>query len=387
MRSLSVPVLGPKLPLQRLMTLGGGILHQFALRHRGPRPHIDGPTPAPRVSDLIGSWLGPTSLQDPRGHPCPDCPRVGQLRVATSVGRTTAAAWATPDRPSATLITSVAVATGQILFELRAEAAPAAWPLDQTGPFGSVVTEGVNPHNVCWAPSRCRRCGAHRLAAIATSPLRPGTVLHGLPAPGVASTSPHTAAFQVSFDGGARLAFGDVALQRRAGGAGAALWGPIRPSGSRACIAQASLSVPGCDNSVVAEALGLRLAVALARAAGLPPSSLLVMGDNLGVVRTGAGFGRTRADPVWCVLETPVMFLASHGWTPDWAAVRRQFNRMADRLATRATNTSVLAACSGLPAGLWVWAALNTSFSMIPFTEWFPSAHSYRETAPLWPLP
>ena len=45
--------------------------------------------------------------------------------------------------------------------------------------------------------------------------------------------------------------------------------------------------------------MGLRLGVALGKAAALPVSSLLFMNDNLGVLHTASAYGRSRTDAVW----------------------------------------------------------------------------------------
>jgi len=110
------------------------------------------------------------------------------------------------------------------------------------------------------------------------------------------------------------------------------------------------------------------------------------MGDNLGVLRTAGAFGRSRTDGVWVAIERPVAYLACNDWQSEWAGVRRQFNKLADRLATRATNSSVLAAADGRPGCLWLWSSPGASLAPLRVLDWFPgTAVSYCD-APLWCL-
>jgi len=284
------------------------------------------------------------------------------------------------------LVASAAIRAGATLFTLRAEHVPATWPVDQLGPFGSVLAGGIEPANTRWASTRCPDCGAQVLTAVATGDIQAGVPLRGPDPPGVAACRPANATWQVSFDGGARDHFGEVRLLARAAGAGAALWGPVGRDGARTCLAQACLSIPACDNSVIAEATGLRLGIALLRAARPVPSSVLTMGDNLGVLRTAGAFGRSRTDGVWVAIERPVAYLACNDWQSEWAGVRRQFNKLADRLATRATNSSVLAAASGQPGCLWLWSSPSASLAPSRVLDWFPDTAVSCCDAPLWRL-
>jgi len=364
-----------------------GLLQQFASRHRGLRPCIEDATPADgAIHDCVNTWLGPRVLQDPRALPCSSCPTLGSPLAATTTAAVKAEAWASPEGPPAALITTAAVRSGRPLFALRAERVPATWPVDQLGPFGSVLTGGIEPANMRWSSVKCSDCGAQVLTAIATEDIPAGAPLRGSDPPGVAACRPANAEWQVSFDGGARDHFGDVRLPMRAAGAGAALWGPVGQGGVRPCLAQACLSLPACSNSVVAEATGLRLGIALLRAARPTPTSVLTMGDNLGVLRTAGAFGRSRTDGVWVAIERPVTYLACNGWQSGWAGVRRQFNKLADRLATRATNSSVLAAAGGRPGCLRLWGSPCASLASPLVSEWFPDTTVSCCDAPLWRL-
>jgi len=283
-------------------------------------------------------------------------------------------------------VTTAAVKSGRALFVLRAERTPATWPVDQFGPLGSVLTGGIDPANTRWTTAKCLECGAQVLTAIASADIPAGTPLRGPGPPGVATRAPANAVWQVSFDGGARDHFGDVHLPMRAAGAGAALWGPVGCNGLRPCLAQACIALPTCDNSVIAEANGLRLGIALLRAARSTPTSVLTLGDNLGVLRIAGAFGRSRTDSVWVALERPVAFLANGGWHSAWAGVRRQFNKLADRLATRATNSSVLAAAAGHPGHLWLWVSPDAPLATPLVSDWFPGTAVTCLDAPLWRL-
>ena len=60
------------------------------------------------------------------------------------------------------------------------------------------------------------------------------------------------------------------------------------------------------------------------------------MGDNAPVLKHAVGEGRLHRVDLTSVLEIPLTALAIAGGHPDWVAVRRTFNKEADRLATRA---------------------------------------------------
>ena len=162
-------------------------------------------------------------------------------------------------------------------------------------------------------------------------------------------------------------------------GAGAALWGPPGTDGVRPCLAQLVVSLPHVDNSMVAEAIGLRVGLGLAAACDCV-RDLAVMGDNLPILRMAAACGRlTTADP-WRAIEAPVMRAAADQWGVAWSAVRRCFNRTADRLATRGVMASIAAARrrDRRPAA-WLWLDPSLVLSrplLIPWLDY-----------PLAPLP
>ena len=78
---------------------------------------------------------------------------------------------------------------------------------------------------------------------------------------GVAPLAPSAASAQVSFGGGIRNIRG-----RKCSGAGAILCGVPGPDGDRPRLITAELALPAVQDSMVAEAWGLRVAVAIALA-------------------------------------------------------------------------------------------------------------------------
>ena len=140
--------------------------------------------------------------------------------------------------------------------------------------------------------------------------------------------------FLVTFDGGARLRG-----RRRVAGAAAVLWGPICGDGDRRPLKFSQVMLPGVEHAQVAEAWGLRLACLLllgARASFGGEKSALIAGDNLAVVRYGAAQGRLHRPEMQGILEQVLGQLAAAGWSPEWVAMRRAFNKAADELATGA---------------------------------------------------
>ena len=122
-------------------------------------------------------------------------------------------------------------------------------------------------------------------------------------------------------------------------GAAAVLWGPIGGDGDRRPLKFSQVMLPGVEHAQVAEAWGLRLACLLllgARSAFGGEKSALIAGDNLGVVRYGAAQGRLHRPEMQGILEQVLGQLAAAGWSPEWVAMRRAFNKTADELATGA---------------------------------------------------
>ena len=64
------------------------------------------------------------------------------------------------------------------------------------------------------------------------------------------------------------------------------------------------------------------------------PRRAIISGDNLAVVRYGAGLGRLRREAMFSRLDGRIGALLSRGWQLTWRAVRRRLNRAADARAT-----------------------------------------------------
>ena len=190
-------------------------------------------------------------------------------------------------------------------------------------------------------PSTGSRCGGYgRLdgGALSSLPWLPGDALRRAPDPPggeiTVGRNPSPEAedalwpWEVTFDGGASpSANGAVA------GAGAALWRHNVGGGGPTCVARTSVAIPWGASAPLAEAIGCRAALDLLRQVGGSGRRARVVGDNLGVVRYGAGTARLRAQAQHAVLEEAFSAVLSQGWQLDRQAVRRHLNREADRLA------------------------------------------------------
>ena len=104
---------------------------------------------------------------------------------------------------------------------------------------------------------------------------------------------------------------------------------------------------PQIADSTAAEAMGLTLALALARYAQ-DPHKLTIIGDNLPLVRFAASNGRLRTDRIWLLAGASLLASAPLLAGVTWEAVRRCFNRGADRLATCAVRQANKGAAAGL---------------------------------------
>ena len=145
--------------------------------------------------------------------------------------------------------------------------------------------------------------------------------------------------YMLSFAGGARHRSPNSVLPPdgpRAVGAGAALWGIPDERGVRPCVAQLTLSAPNLSCSMMAEAVGLRAAIALATHVLRRPAHIGIVGDNLPVLRLAAANGRVRTPGIWETLEAPLLHVSFNGWKYLWTVVRRAYNTTADALARHA---------------------------------------------------
>ena len=151
-------------------------------------------------------------------------------------------------------------------------------------------------------------------------------------------------ALLLSFDGGARLRGPGAAM-----GGAALLWSARLEDGRRTVLAEASAAVPRATSATEAEAWGLRVGLELVRQAGAraPSRRLEVFGDNLAVVRFGAGTGRVRDPGVWALVSGPLARCLGLGWGVQWHAVRRRFNTAADAAASRARDEASAMALAG----------------------------------------
>ena len=117
-------------------------------------------------------------------------------------------------------------------------------------------------------------------------------------------------------------------------GAGATLW-DMRTSAFPVCVARAYIALAPGTTAQVAEAHGCRLGVRLFLGWAKEKRARIV-GDNLGVIRYGAGTQRFRALRMQGIMEDTVTQVARAGLRLEWQAVRRRLNTAADALATAA---------------------------------------------------
>ena len=72
-----------------------------------------------------------------------------------------------------------------------------------------------------------------------------------------------------------------------------------------------------------------------------------MVGDNVGVVRYGAGIARLRRPGMAGHLDDPLAAAAEAGWRLEWQAVRRRLNAGADALAGEGEELAVRLAEEG----------------------------------------
>ena len=132
-------------------------------------------------------------------------------------------------------------------------------------------------------------------------------------------------------------------------GGAALLWSARQEDGRRTLLAEASAAIPWATSATEAEAWGLRVGLELVRRAGSRATSrrLEVFGDNLAVVRFGAGTGRVRDPSVWTLVSGPLAQCLGIGWDVRWHAVRRRFNAAADAAASIARDEASAMAVAG----------------------------------------
>ena len=183
--------------------------------------------------------------------------------------------------------------------------------------------------NAEWSTFFCAGCSRHRATLVTTSALAPFDEI-------IVSSSPfpdqdkHCWPLEATFDGGAR-SFSEAP---KVGGAGASLWHHPPDGSTPVLLASCVVAMPSVDSAQVAEASGARAALSLLAACRSYGRAARVVGDNLAVIRYGAGASRFRKLLIQAQVEQGLVPLAASGWTLTWQAVRRRLNKTADRLAT-----------------------------------------------------
>ena len=95
------------------------------------------------------------------------------------------------------------------------------------------------------------------------------------------------------------------------------------------------VAIPQDCNAQNAEARGCAEAIRLLLALRPPLRRARIVGDNVAVIRYGAGNARLRRIDMQAQLEPVLAMAYSAGWVLDWQAVRRSLNMAADSLATQ----------------------------------------------------
>ena len=193
--------------------------------------------------------------------------------------------------------------------------------------------------NVTWDHSRCHLCGGYHITMRAIREITPGEAPACERSRFILENQGDQARWAVSFDGGAR-AIGDPPV--RVAGAGAILWNWSSPSDSIAegegwhILARATAELPGERWAPAAEAWGLRIALDLINQLDIAGEAVRITGDNLSVIRFGAGQGRLRRADMEALLSSAISTTLQLGWVPRWNAVPRRYNSEADAIATEA---------------------------------------------------
>jgi hypothetical protein len=308
-----------------------GLLHALADISLGaddiddPDDHGDVEDLAPTACDV---W---THAATARCLACRGTAPVGRL-LYTTAGHALRAAGPRPDDD---LVLTPAAACplppGRLAAVFCSDQRRALWPLREHAwvPEPRVVDDrNATAH---WDVRRCECCGGWRAALITTAALDVGGEVTVPSQAHVLGRIAARSGVEVAFDGGARLIHG-----HRVAGAGAVLWDDASDTGGPALVAEAQVALPGETTAPVAEAWGLRLALALLDVWKPRRRVARVIGDNLAVIRYGAAQGRIHRTHLHSILEQPLSRAALTGWQLHWSAVRRRFNRHADRMATEA---------------------------------------------------
>ena len=219
-------------------------------------------------------------------------------------------------------------AAGATLLVLEGERARNGWLLAGDGWVPPPRLDSERP-TAAWHVSYCGVCDKHIAHLRSTGPLQTGDEI-------VCASSPSpeldTALwpYEVTFDGGARHIHPD----HKVSGAGATLWRHDASGRPPEQVASIVVALPDVQDSQVAEASGCRAALGGLANVSTDVRAARVVGDNLAVVRYGAGTGRFQRSLLQAQMELALGPLAQKGWRLQWHAVRRRLNKAADRLAT-----------------------------------------------------
>ena len=127
--------------------------------------------------------------------------------------------------------------------------------------------------------------------------------------------------------------------QHKVAGSAALLWGPSSYAHAKVLMAVGLVTLPGSDNSMVAEAWGCRVALdiltLLHKHCPTGPRTVRSVGDNLPILNFCAGFSRLCRPSIQQILEVALSEVLLQGWRIDWCGVRRRFNKASDKFATR----------------------------------------------------
>ena len=138
------------------------------------------------------------------------------------------------------------------------------------------------------------------------------------------------------------------------------------------CIVAAVIALPWAATAQVAEAVGCRAALALLEELQPWTRRARVVGDNLAVVRYGAGTARLRRPEIQAQLDAGLAAALAGGWRLERLAVRRRLSGVADAVS---------------PRGL-AWAAQLRAEGRLGVharTEWAPVAADLRAPPPSLP--
>ena len=195
--------------------------------------------------------------------------------------------------------------------------------------------------NCRWVVRWCNHCQHHSASLNATTRIAHGTELT---VPWNPSLSFEDAEWpwELTFGGGARTVRGHVTA-----GAGATLWRHEAGGGHPHLVAEAWAALPAGGGAQLAEAVGCRLALGLLRRVRCAIAAVRIVGDNLAVLRYGAGTARMRRPALQAQLEAAIASALERGWRLCWQAVRRRLNQAADARATQALDWAADLAASG----------------------------------------